>query len=98
MRWLRKLERLLLISGLFMLALYVGALIHRTALSNAELQRFKTQRLAKAPDPDGVRLAIEAPDFSLWSEQRIKDYQESLAAHFAPAIAILRIPKIHVEV
>jgi sortase A len=34
----------------------------------------------------------------LWSEQRTKDYQASLAAHFAPAIAILRIPKIRVEV
>jgi sortase A len=98
MRWLRKLERLLLILGVFMLAFYVGALIHRTALSSAELQRFKTQRLAMAADAHGVTLAIEAPDFSLWSEHRIKDYQESLAAHFAPAIAILRIPRIHVEV
>jgi sortase A len=34
----------------------------------------------------------------LWSEHRIKDYEESLVGHVAPAIAILRIPKIHVEV
>ncbi len=41
MNWLRQLERLLLIVGVLMLALYVAARIHRTVLSNAELQRFK---------------------------------------------------------
>jgi len=97
MPWLRKLERLLLIFAVLALAFYVAARIHGTILSNAELQRFKRQ-LASAGEPDRVALAGVAPDFSMWSERRIKDYQESLAAHFAPAIAILRIPKIHVEV
>jgi sortase A len=99
MRWLRKLERLLLIFGLLMLAFYVGAHIHRTVLSNAELERFKAKQLISADEPHRLALTTATtPDFSLWSEQRIKDYQESLAAHFAPAIAILRIPKIQVEV
>jgi sortase A len=97
MQWLRKLERVLLILGGLMIALYVAASVHRTVLSSAELGRFKAQRLASAA-PQGPSSLPATPDFSLWSKQRIKDYQESLAAHFASAIAILRIPKIHVEV
>jgi sortase A len=98
MQWLRKLERLLLILGGVMVALYVAASVHRTVLSSAELRRFKARQLALALDPQGMVRPSEKPDFSLWSQHRIKDYEESLAGHFAPAIAILRIPKIHVEV
>ena len=98
MRGLRKLERLLLILGLLLLSFYVAALMHRRVLYTAELERFKTRQLYSAADSKGVALAIAAPDFSLWSEKRIKEYQESLAAHFAPAIAILRIPKLNIEV
>jgi sortase A len=98
MQWLRKLERILLIGGGLMVALYVTASVHRTVLSSAELRRFEARRLASALDPSGMELTSENPDFSLWSEHRIKDYEESLVGHFAPAIAILRISKIHVEV
>ncbi len=95
---MRKLERLLLILGALMLVLYAAAHIHRTVLSNAELQRFKSQQVASAAEPQRGTISTADPDFSLWSEKRIKEYEESLAAHFAPAIAILRIPKIQLEV
>jgi sortase A len=98
MRWLRQLELLLLVAGVLMLAFYVASRVHRAALSNAELQRFKTQQRVSAAGPRGVNLSTAAPDFSLWSEKRVKEYQESLASHFSPAIGILRIPKINVEV
>jgi sortase A len=94
---LRQLERLLFIVGAVMLALYGAATIHRTVLSNAELQRFKAPQQVSAA-ARGVTLAITIPDLSLWSEKRVKDYQESLAEHFPPALGILRIPKINVEV
>jgi len=98
MTWLRKLERLLLILGALMLVLYVAAHIHRTVLSNAGLHRFKSQQVTSAAEPLRGTISTAHPDFSLWSGKRIKEYQESLAAHFAPAIAILRIPKIQLEV
>lgn len=98
MHWLPKIERVLLISGVLMLAFYVAAGIHRAVLSQAELQRFEAGQLVAAADPKHVAISTLTPNFSLWSEQRIKDYQSSLAGHFAPAIAILRIPKIQVEV
>jgi sortase A len=98
MQWLRKLECLLLILGGLMVALYVAASIQRTVLSNAELRRFKARQRSLVLGPQRVAATGENPDFSLWSERRIKDYELSLGGHFAPAIAILRIPKIHVEV
>jgi sortase A len=98
MGWFHKLERLLMIVGVLMLGLYMGARIHQTVLSSAELQRFKARQPASADELHRAALTTASPDFSLWSERRIKDYEESLAAHFSPAIAILRIPKIHVEV
>jgi sortase A len=97
MGWLRKLERLLMIIGVLMLVLYGASRIDQTVLSGAELQRFKAQQPASA-GAHAMPLPSGTPDFTLWAEQRIKGYQESLAAHFPPAIAILRIPKIHVEV
>jgi sortase A len=98
MNWLRNIERLLLVAGVLMLAFYLAARIHRTVLSNADLQSFKSQQAASVAGPRPVTLTAGTPDFSLWSEKRVKEYQESLAAHFAPVIGILRIPKIHLEV
>jgi sortase A len=98
MQWLRKLERLLLILGGMMFAICLAASLHRSLLSNGELRRFKARELTSEVGLKRAVLTSNSPDFSLWSEQRVKDYEESLAGHFAPAIAILRISKIHVEV
>src|SRR5215813_10046732 len=98
MRYLRRVERALLIVGLLMLGVYIGAHVHRALLSRAALEGFKTNQLRSPDRPPSVELVAAKPDFSLWSEKRIKDYQDSLTAYFAPAIGILRIPKIHVEV
>jgi sortase A len=46
----------------------------------------------------GPRFVAREPDFSLWSATRIKDYEESLTVQFAPPVALLRIPKIQLEV
>jgi sortase A len=102
MQWLRKFERVLLLVGGLLVALYVAANLYRTVQSSAELRRFKARQPASAspqsPTPPEVAETPATPDFRLWSEQRIKGYEESLAEHFAPAIAILRIPKVHIEV
>jgi sortase A len=37
-------------------------------------------------------------DFSLWSEKRIRAYGESLAMHVGSPLALLQIPKIHLNV
>jgi sortase A len=98
MPWLGKLERWLLILGILLIGFYVGARIHGVMLSRAEVQRFKSQLLPQSAQLTGTGFEGTKPDVSLWSEKRIHDYQESLASHFSPAVAILRIPKIHLEV
>jgi len=98
MCWMRYFERGLLVVGVLLLALYVAARVHRTVMSNAELQSFKALARVPVAGPRGVALSTTVPDFSLWSDKRVKEYQESLSAHFSPAIGILRIPKIDVEV
>jgi len=87
-----------LIVGVLLLGFYVGARIHRLVLSTAELQSFKVQARERVVGPHGVSLGTTKPDFSLWSEKRVKEYYESWAANVSPAIGILRIPKISVEV
>ena len=96
MRWLAKVERLLLVFGLLMLGVYLGARAHKVVLSRAAVASFKTEQPAESRG--AVELVAAKPDFSQWSEKRIREYQDSLMAHFAPAIGILRIPKIGVEV
>lgn len=98
MHWLRRLERLLLVIGVLMLVVYAAVRIQGTILSRAELARFKSAQTASEDGPHRVAQTGMIPDFSLWSEKRIKEYEESLTANFAPAIATLRISKIHLEV
>ena len=97
MELLRKLECTLLTFGVLTLGFYVGALVSRSVLSNAELERFESQRQVSADEPQPVASTTATPDFSSWSEHRVRGYQESLAADFAPAIGVLRIPRIHIE-
>src|ERR1700761_272781 len=94
----KALEWLLLAGGLLLIGGYVGARIHRSVLSRAEVERFKDQVLVSKELNAGPEAVGKKPDFSLWSTKRIKGYQDSLAAHFAPALALLRVPKIDLEV
>lgn len=96
MRWLSKLERLLFSFGLLMLGLYMAAWAHRIVFSRAALETFESAPLSAA-DQTRTTLSAARPDFAFWSRKRIKGYEDSLTKHVAPAIAVLRIPKIHLE-
>ena len=96
--WLRRTERFLLVSGLLLLGVYVGARVHAAFFSRVAIRSFESLRSLPNDQAVGVDLPVKAPDFSLWSIKRIQDYRESLAAHFAPAVALLEIPKIKLEV
>ena len=100
MRFSRRTERLLLIVGGLLIAIYVAAYIHRTILSHAELRRFHdAQTRQPVGTPVGVRAGTQVHfDFSLWSEKRIAAYEHSLAEHIDPPLAVLRISKVHLEV
>ena len=98
MKWMKKLERPLIILGALLFFVYASARIHGFILSRAEVKRFKSQQLLAQELDKGTEATGKAPDFSVWSPKRIQGYQESLASHFTPAMALLRIPKIHLEV
>lgn len=100
MKVLRKIERLLLVAGLLLVAAFIGGHVHRTILSRQELSRFRELQAApstKAGVPSVAGQALKV-NFSLWSEGRIAAYKQSLLEQFAPPLAVLRISKLQLEV
>ncbi len=112
MAWLRRFERLFWIAGILLVAVWVAAYVHKAVLSRRDLAHFETaSRAARtapsaaptpAPSPiatPGRTLAAETtPDQTLWSIQRVREYEESLKAKSSDPLAVLRIPKIGLEV
>jgi sortase A len=96
-----KLERSFLIGGLLLLTIYAAVRIHGILMSRVALQKFVTVQQplrANPPSDNAEQLTAAPPNFALWSGKRVKEYQESLMMQFSPALAILRVPKIHLEV
>lgn len=95
-------ERTLLILGLVLLGTYGIVRISGSILSQVELWRFASLQRAADVAPSSVTDSPwpvqEETDTSLWSTNRIKAFQDSLAKQFAAPLAILRVPKINLEV
>ncbi len=114
MSWLRRFERLFWIVGILLVGVWFAAYVHKSVLSRRDLARFATAAHARAhvtaalvtptpvtPDPvtSAHVLPGEAPpDQSLWSKERIHGYEESLKQGSSDPLAVLRIPKIGLEV
>ena len=103
MRGVGKLGHFMLISGLLILGIYLGARVYATFSSRSEARRLENRPPASRQPvaqehAAGLSFVFKEPDFSLWSPQRIKHYQLSLAAQLGPPVALLRIPKIRLEV
>jgi len=104
---LRILQWILIVGGLVLVGFWVGARLSGWLGGETEIQRFEEAR-AKAianavaeatPVPIAGDLSMDLPvDTSLWAEDRIDEYKESLEHHFDGPLAILRIPKINLEV
>jgi sortase A len=97
LRLLRMLERTLVVIGLCLLGAYAGARIHRFVLSEASIREFEAQRAIHGEKSGGMSV-VKGPDFHLWSPSRIREYEKSLSIPLSQAVAILRIPKIQLEV
>ncbi len=110
--WLRLAERVAWVAGVSLLLLYAAIRYQGAAGSRRELQRFREARTAASapspapPPPTAVSQAAgflsagpaSPPDVSLWSPERIRAWRESLKAAAPPPLAVLRIPKIGLEV
>jgi sortase A len=98
-KWRVNVERLLLVLGFALLALYVATRIHSAVLSRAAVLSFEASQTQSSlrQEPSGGQGSFHV-DFSLWSEQRIQAYKQSLAQHFNQPLAVLRVEKIELEV
>jgi sortase A len=93
--WLRRFERLAWGVGILLVAFWVAARIHSRVGSRRDLERFAVTRLT----PTARALPGETPpDYSLWSKERVAAYEESLKQKSSDPLAILRIPKLGLEV
>jgi sortase A len=94
-----RVEAVLVMTGLTLLAVCAGAWIHRTVSSRAAVRKFE----AEARSSELASTIINDPitgsrvDSSLWSAKRVSAYKESLTEKADRPLAVLRIPKIHLE-
>jgi sortase A len=94
-------ERLLLVAGVALVATYCLARVEGWYSSRQALRTFDEAVAAQArPESSGVRLmgGEELVDFHLWSEKRIRDYQESLLVEKRLPWAVLAIGKVGIRV
>jgi hypothetical protein len=85
-----KLERLLLFFGILLVSIYVANRVYSAIYSHASVQSFWAHQTSSP-------IVVEAqsiwhsgiPDFHLWSEQRIRAYQTSVAANVSPPLGVL---------
>jgi sortase A len=93
----RRIESVLLFSGLAFLMVYGCARTHSELMSQAGLWSFKAQksaaRSAKEVDPSGQKV-----DFRRWSAKRVKAYTQALSAKLGVPLAVLSIPRLGLEV
>jgi sortase A len=97
MAWLRRFERLAWAVGILLVAVWVAAYVHKSVLSRRDLARFETALRARVT-PARVLPGETPPDQTLWSKERVRAYAESLEKKSSDPLAILRIPKIGLEV
>ncbi len=97
---LRPIERWLLVLGVFLLAVYGGAILHRVIASRFALWQFHKAQSAGLQSRSSSSVKLEGGDgvdFRLWAEKRIQGYRESLLLKKDAPVAVLRIDKLGIE-
>jgi sortase A len=107
----KRLETAFLVLGVALLGIFAAARLHSFLGSRQDRMRFEKQRAAeraieRAPAPPPrptdtppARLLAEGPvDVSLWSDVRVKEWKESLAADRRAPLALLRVPRLGIDV
>jgi len=82
MVWPRKLGVFLIAVGILLLGIYLVPTVYGSAMSHIAVAEFRA----------------ESSSNRLWDSSRIRAYQRTLGISFAPPEAVLRIPKVGLEV
>jgi sortase A len=102
-------ERLFFAVGIVLLAAFGVARFSAAFYRARDVRRFDAALAARAEAaprpaaaarslPAGAAEPVSAPDMTLWSPERKKAFAESQAAAAGLPLAVLEIPKIHLEV
>ena len=83
--------------GLAVLAVWGSVRITGILGARHELDRFTAQRAAHA-DPARPMQAPPTPDMTLWDLKRVTAWRATLTQQAPPPLAILRIPRLRIEV
>ena len=99
-RGLTILELSLLVTGVALLLFCGAALVHRSVACRKALFAFDQAADAQRGDSGkGSQAVGEAdPDFTLWSEKRVRAYRESLVTYKGAPLAVLSMPKFGIRV
>lgn len=107
-RALRILQWTLVGLGLVLIGVFSAAMVHRGLGTRESMRDFEAAReaaraasspsLTAGPVPSHALPKNLPVDTSLWAQGRIAKHRESLSQDFAPPLAVLRIPKIALEV
>jgi sortase A len=90
-------ESFLLLIGIALLVLYMGARLHSFLFSQIALWKFNGATVRAATNST-QGTTEENVNISLWGKARLKAYRASLALKAEPPIAILNIRRLHVAV
>jgi len=95
---LRRVELLLLVVGLTLIAYAAFVYVNGRLYSRAALEKFHSG-LQSQPLAEQRRLSsVTQVDYALWSPKRIKQYEAALTEHFDAPLAVLKVNKIQLEV
>jgi sortase A len=100
-RVVRSVERILLFIGAILLSAYVGVRLYGVIVSRYAVAAFQQKAatgFVSSHADSGTTARPAGVDTSLWSDKRIRAYNESLSHAFGAPLAVLSIPKIHLEV
>ena len=84
--------------GASLLTFYAVAHIESTVLARIGVQYFEASTTSPTSKKPERKLDSPGVNFGLWSAPRIDAYKRTLAEHLLPALALLRVEKIKLEV
>jgi sortase A len=94
-----RLERIFFKAGLALLAMWGGATLHGIVFSRVAVAEFYANQATKGGSSRPVqRTSGSETDFASWSIKRVQAYRESSLEKVDAPLAVLRIPKIRLEV